>query len=125
MRSSLGWGRVEQAYGSWNLQVPCRECEAGLEKPLRSYQLGSVQPKDLRRPPREPDQLVKRRANGRGGAEWGELGEPEEQVLNPVQAALKEVILVSRFSQAWPSSSLTVGFSGATQQPLPKDRLGE
>lgn len=52
----------------------------GLEKPLRSHQLGRVQPRDLRRPPREPDQLVKRRANGR--AESEELGEPEEQVLN-------------------------------------------
>lgn len=51
MRSGLGWGE-SQAYGSWNPWVPWRECGAG--------QLGRVQPKDLRRPPREPDQLGER-----------------------------------------------------------------
>lgn len=65
--------------------------------------MGRVQPRDLRRPPREPDQLVERRANGRAGAESEELGEPEEQVLNPVRATLREVIVLSGFSQAWPS----------------------
>lgn len=49
------------------------------------------------RPASEEESLWVRRA------EWEELGEPEEQVLNPTQAALKEAVLGSRFSQAWSS----------------------